>query len=60
MRAVQFEGEFKCITQAELAAAVADTAHGTFLQLDLDTVKSRAESLPWVWAGRGALALAVR
>ena len=49
VRAVQFEGEFKHVAQAELAAAVADTAQGNFLQLDLDTVKARAESLPWVY-----------
>lgn len=49
VRAVQFEGEFKHVTQAELAGAVADTAQGNFLLLDLDAVKARAESLPWVY-----------
>ena len=49
VRAVQFEGEFKRVAQAELAAAVADTAQGNFLLLDLDTVKARAESLAWVY-----------
>ena len=49
VRAVQFEGEFKHVAQAELAAAVEGTAQGNFLQLDLDTVKARAESLPWVY-----------
>ncbi len=49
VRAVQFEGEFKHVTQAELAAAVADVAQGNFMLLDLDTVKARAESLPWVY-----------
>lgn len=49
VRAVQFEGEFKHVTQTELAAAVADTAQGNFLLLDLDAVKARAESLPWVY-----------
>lgn len=49
VRAVQFEGEFKHVAQAELAAAVADVAQGNFLLLDLDAVKARAESLPWVY-----------
>ncbi|MEK7261238.1 MAG: FtsQ-type POTRA domain-containing protein, partial [Pseudomonadota bacterium] len=49
VRAVQFEGEFKRVTQAELAAAVEGAAQGNFLLLDLDTVKARAESLAWVY-----------
>ena len=49
MREVRFEGEFRHVTRAELAAAVGGVAHGNFLQLDLDAVKARAESLPWVY-----------
>jgi cell division protein FtsQ len=49
VREVRFEGEFRHVTQAELAAAVGEVAHGNFLQLDLDAVKARAESLPWVY-----------
>lgn len=49
VRAVQFEGEFRHVTQAELAAAVEGTVQGNFLWLDLDAVKTRAESLPWVY-----------
>jgi cell division protein FtsQ len=49
VRAVRFEGVFQHVTQAQLAAAVAPAAQGNFLQLDLDAVKARAESLPWVY-----------
>ncbi|MBI3575025.1 MAG: FtsQ-type POTRA domain-containing protein [Gammaproteobacteria bacterium] len=49
VRAVQFEGEFRHVAQAELAAAVEGAAQGNFLLLDLDTVKARAESLAWVY-----------
>lgn len=49
VRAVRFEGEFRHVTQAQLAAAVEPAVQGNFLQLDLDAVKARAESLPWVY-----------
>lgn len=49
VRAARFEGEFKHVTRAELAAAVEATVQGNFLRLDLDSVKARAESLPWVY-----------
>lgn len=49
LRAVRFEGEFKHITQEQLAAAVEPALQGNFLQLDLDVVKAHAESLPWVY-----------
>jgi len=49
LRAVRFEGEFKHITQEQLAAAVEPALQGNFLQLDLDAVKAHAESLPWVY-----------
>ncbi len=49
VRAVRFEGEFKHVTQEQLAAAVEPAVQGNFMQLDLDAVKARAESLPWVY-----------
>ncbi len=49
VRAVQFEGEFRHVTQVQLAAAVEGAVQGNFLRLDLDAVKARAESLPWVY-----------
>ncbi len=49
LRAVRFEGEFKHVTQAQLSAVVEPALQGNFLQLDLDAVKARAESLPWVY-----------
>jgi cell division protein FtsQ len=49
LRAVRFEGEFRHVTQEQLAAAVEPALQGNFLQLDLDAVKARAESLPWVY-----------
>lgn len=48
VRAVRFEGAFRHVTQEQLAVAVAPAVRGNFLQLDLDAVKARAESLPWV------------
>ncbi len=49
VRHVRFEGEFKHVTQQELQAAVMDAVHGNFFLLNLDTVKKRVESLPWVY-----------
>ncbi len=48
VRHVRFEGEFKHVTQQELERAVMDVVHGNFFLLDLDKVKVRVESLPWV------------
>jgi len=49
VRHVRFEGEFKHVTQQELQAAVMNVVHGNFFLLNLDTVKARVESLPWVY-----------
>lgn len=49
VRHVRFEGEFKHVTQQELQAAVMNVVHGNFFLLNLDTVKTRVESLPWVY-----------
>ncbi len=48
VRNVRFEGEFRHVTHAELERAVMDTVRGNFFLLDLDAVKARVESLPWV------------
>ena len=49
VRNVRFEGEFKHVTQQELQAAVMSVVHGNFFLLNLDAVKVRVESLPWVY-----------
>jgi cell division protein FtsQ len=49
VRHVRFEGEFKHVTQQELQAAVMNVVHGNFFLLNLDAVKARVESLPWVY-----------
>lgn len=49
VRHVRFEGEFKRVTQEELQAAVINVVHGNFFLLNLDAVKARVESLPWVY-----------
>jgi len=49
VRHVRFEGEFKHVTQQELQAVVMNVVHGNFFLLNLDTVKARVESLPWVY-----------
>ena len=48
VRAVRFEGQFKHVTQAELESAVMDSVRASFLRVDLDAVKARAERVPWV------------
>lgn len=49
VRAMRFQAEFRNVSREQLAAAVAEAVRGNFLQLDLDVVKARAESLPWVY-----------
>lgn len=49
VRNVRFEGEFKHVTQPELQTAVMSVVHGNFFLLNLDAVKARIESLPWVY-----------
>jgi len=48
-RHVRFEGEFRHVSSRELELAVRDAMRGNFLMLDLDAVKARVESLPWVY-----------
>ncbi len=49
VRHVRFEGQFKHVTEQELEKAVMNVVHGNFFMLDLDAIKARVESLPWVY-----------
>ncbi len=49
VRNVRFEGEFKHVTQQELQTAVMNVVRGNFFLLNLDAVKARVESLPWIY-----------
>ena len=49
VRHVRFEGEFKHVRQQELETAVMTVVHGNFFLLNLDAVKTRVESLPWIY-----------
>lgn len=49
VRNVRFEGEFKHVTQQELQMAVMSVVRGNFFLLNLDAVKTRVESLPWIY-----------
>lgn len=49
VRHVRFEGEFRHVTQQELEKTVKNVVHGNFFLIDLDAVKARVESLPWVY-----------
>ena len=48
VRSVSFEGEFKHVEQQQLASALMPWVSGNFYLLDLDAIKLRAESVPWV------------
>lgn len=49
VRNVRFEGEFRHVTQKELEIAVMNVVRGNFFLLNLDAVKARVESLPWIY-----------
>jgi cell division protein FtsQ len=44
---VYFEGPFEHVTRQQLVDTV--KVHGNFFALDLDAIKARVESLPWVY-----------
>ncbi|MEK7735404.1 MAG: FtsQ-type POTRA domain-containing protein [Pseudomonadota bacterium] len=46
---VRFEGEFRRVSENELGQAVLPAVGRNFLLLDLDAVKQRVQSLPWVY-----------
>lgn len=48
VRDVSLEGEFRHVDERALAAAVVEAARGNFLLLDLDAVRQRAQTVPWV------------
>lgn len=48
VRNVSFQGEFKHVSQRQLAEAVTDRASGNFFALDLTAVQRAAEKVPWV------------
>jgi cell division protein FtsQ len=49
VRSVSFAGEFKHVDEKALTAAVMDSVRGNFFLLDLDAVRERARSVPWVY-----------
>ena len=49
VRSVSFAGEFKHVDEKALAAAVMSSVRGNFFLLDLDAVRERARSVPWVY-----------
>jgi cell division protein FtsQ len=48
VRNMRFEGEFRHVTAEELELAVRDAVRGNFLLLDLESIRRRVETLPWV------------
>lgn len=48
VRSLRFEGAFTRVTQDELMNAALPYVRGNFLLLDLDAVRVRVESLPWI------------
>ena len=49
VRSVSFEGQFKHVDQQQLSNAMVPVVSGNFYLLDLDAIKRRAESVPWVY-----------
>ncbi len=49
VRHIHVEGPFQHVGREQLVQAVKDQAHGNFLAIDLDAIKARVESLPWVY-----------
>lgn len=48
VRSIRFEGPFRHVTQKELETAALAAVRGNFFLVDLDVVKQRIESVPWV------------
>lgn len=49
VRSLSFEGEFRQVDQQALTAAVMDSVRGNFFLLDLDAIRERARTVPWVY-----------
>ena len=48
VRSLSFEGEFRQVDQQALTTAVMDSVRGNFFLLDLDAIRERARTVPWV------------
>ncbi|MEK7666859.1 MAG: cell division protein FtsQ/DivIB [Pseudomonadota bacterium] len=48
VRSLSFEGEFRHVDQQALTAAVMESVRGNFFLLDLDAIRERARTVPWV------------
>ena len=49
VKSVSFAGEFRHVDQQALASAVVDGVRGNFFLLDLEAVRTRALTVPWVY-----------
>jgi cell division protein FtsQ len=49
VRSIRFSGEFRHVDEKALTAAIMDSVRGNFFLLDLDAVRERARSVPWVY-----------
>lgn len=48
VRSLSFEGEFRQVDQQTLTAAVIESVRGNFYLLNLDGIRERARTVPWV------------
>lgn len=48
VKSVRFEGPFRQVQREQLEAAVMGSVRGNFFLVDLDAIKQRVESIPWV------------
>jgi cell division protein FtsQ len=48
VRSLSFEGEFRQVDQQALKAAVIESVRGNFYLLNLDEIRERARTVPWV------------
>ncbi len=48
VRSLSFEGEFRHVDQQALTATVMDSVRGNFYLLNLDTIRARVRTVPWV------------
>ena len=48
VRSLSFEGEFRQVDQQTLTAAVIESVRGNFYLLNLDEIRERARTVPWV------------
>lgn len=46
---VEFEGRFEHVNKQQLVESVKNHVRGNFFVLDLDAIKAKVESLPWVY-----------